>query len=384
MTVNTASLHLLGAPLFDEGLQQMLEDKSSTMELLCQRLPLLSAQQAVFLLRHSLGAPRVIHLLRCSPAYLSKEGLNSIDEVIMKALALATNCFLGRRLTQKMSLPLRAGGLGVRLAKDLALPCYASSLWATQDLVRTLLPREAFTAFDASVALAESSLREALGGLIGPFPEWTQSNLDRMFWGKTENDLESSAHSEAEKARLNASKQLLSRKWLEVLPSDPVGTLLIDNQFRVGVGLKLGANICHSHLCISCGKLTTATGEHGLSCRHGRGRQLCHRMLNDEVMKMLSKAQIPSMREPTNLWRSDGRRPDGVTLVPWERGKCLVWDATVSDTLAPSYLHKTALRAGVAAEAAERMKKAKYSSLGREYTFVPLAFETLESAYADS
>jgi len=28
----------------------------------------------------------------------------------------------------------------------------------------------------------------------------------------------------------------------------------------------------------------------------------------------------------------DGRRPDGAIIIPWSRGKALVWDVTVPDT----------------------------------------------------
>jgi len=36
------------------------------------------------------------------------------------------------------------------------------------------------------------------------------------------------------------------------------------------------------------------------------------------------------------LFRSDGKRPDGLTLVPWQSGKSLCWDVTVSCPLAES------------------------------------------------
>jgi len=40
------------------------------------------------------------------------------------------------------------------------------------------------------------------------------------------------------------------------------------------------------------------------------------------------------LKEPSGLLRTDGKRPDGVTLLPWKQGKCATWDVTVSDTLA--------------------------------------------------
>ena len=77
------------------------------------------------------------------------------------------------------------------------------------------------------------------------------------------------------------------------------------------------------------------------------------------------------------LLRSDGKRPDGLTQIPWQSGKCMTWDVTVTDTLAESYLLATSSAAGAAAEGAAERKELKYQSLVQSHTFVPLAFETL-------
>ena len=77
------------------------------------------------------------------------------------------------------------------------------------------------------------------------------------------------------------------------------------------------------------------------------------------------------------MTRSDGKRPDGLTLVPWQRGKPYSWDVTVICPLADSYVELTAQEAGSAAEVAATRKLAKYSALGAEYDFQPVAMETL-------
>jgi len=142
------------------------------------------------------------------------------------------------------------------------------------------------------------------------------------------------------------------------------------------VGLRLGTVICHPHSC-PCGTLVTAEGSHGLSCRLGPGRQARHAVLNDLICRGLIQAGIPAVKEPPGLSRSDGKRPDGLTLIPWRSGRCLTWDVTVADTVAPSYLSTTSNQPGGAAELAEARKNAKYSQLMQSYHFVPLAFETM-------
>ena len=50
----------------------------------------------------------------------------------------------------------------------------------------------------------------------------------------------------------------------------------------------------------------------------------------------MKRADVPSTKEQAGLLRGDGKRPDGLTLVPWQSGRSLTWDVTVVDTLANS------------------------------------------------
>uniref|UniRef100_A0A1X7V5Z3 Uncharacterized protein n=1 Tax=Amphimedon queenslandica TaxID=400682 RepID=A0A1X7V5Z3_AMPQE len=85
---------------------------------------------------------------------------------------------------------------------------------------------------------------------------------------------------------------------------------------------------------------------------------------------------VPSRLEPSGLYRSDSKRPDGVTMVPLSSGKPLVWDATWPDTLAPFYERVAVCFPGAVAQAFEE-KCAKYESLDCSYSFTPVAIETL-------
>ena len=107
----------------------------------------------------------------------------------------------------------------------------------------------------------------------------------------------------------------------------------------MAVGLRLGVALCSPHSCQHCGATVDQFGLHGLSCRFSTGRHYRHAALNEIIHRALTTSHIPSRLEPTGLDRSDGKRPDGITMmVPWKNGNLLVWDATCSDTYAPSHL----------------------------------------------
>ncbi len=114
---------------------------------------------------------------------------------------------------------------------------------------------------------------------------------------------------------------------------------------------------------------------HGLSCHWSEGRHFRHAALNDIVHRALTSAKVPSRLEPSGLYRTDGKRPDGITVVPWKSGQLLVWDATCPDTFAQSYSSSATREAGAVAALAEE-KEDKYANLSSAHTFTPVAIET--------
>ena len=124
------------------------------------------------------------------------------------------------------------------------------------------------------------------------------------------------------------------------------------------MGLRLGVNPCEPHQC-PCGKLVDARGTHGAILQRGTARVIRHHQLNDIVRRALARANIPSVLKPSSLSTGDGKRPDGMTLIPWQGGKNVTWDVTVTDTVADSYLHLSAVCAGSATEGAASRKETK-------------------------
>ena len=73
---------------------------------------------------------------------------------------------------------------------------------------------------------------------------------------------------------------------------------------------------------------------HGLSCRS----PFPSSGVNDIIHRALTSAKIPPRLEPSDLSHTDGKHPDGVTIVSWKSGKTLVWDATCNTGDLPRHL----------------------------------------------
>ena len=162
-------------------------------------------------------------------------------------------------------------------------------------------------------------------------------------------------------SRLHQGK--FESQWLNVLPCKNLGLKLDDQNLRISIGLRLGAKICVAHTSHS-GKRVEGDGLHGLSCTKSAGRFSRHATLSSLMKQTLEPLELSSMLEPPGLYRTDGKRPDGVTMIPWEMGKQLAWDVTVVDAVAPSRLNQCSLcNLGTTATETEVRKVEKYREL---------------------
>jgi len=101
-----------------------------------------------------------------------------------------------------------------------------------------------------------------------------------------------------------------------------------------------------------------------------------HSAANDVILSALRSAEVPSIREPIGCSRDGGKRPDGLTLVPWKRGKPLVWDFTCRNTFAPSCINVRSRHPGYAAEIGETDKKKFHDFLNHRFILVSLTLES--------
>lgn len=370
---------LLGAPVLKgPAVDKALNSKVDELERAIQRLSLLHAHDALVLLKNSLSMPKLLYLLRtaeCSGNAL----LSKFDETLRKGLSQILNVELSDEQWLQASLPTKNGGLGIRSAKMLAPSAFLASAASTLPLQQSILPEPFKSSPDSTVAETQTHWK-TLSGTEEPKPEeqHIQKAWDSIIANKQHETCLSRATTEIDKARLLAAAAPHSGDWLNAPPITAVGLRLDDEATRVAVAQRLGCRTCMPHTC-PCGKLVDARGLHGLSCRRSGPRHQRHAQLNDIIWRAIKRAQIPATKEPVGLLRQDNKRPDGVTQIPWARGKPMAWDVTVPDTYAESHIQDTSTEACAAANHAAANKTEKYRTLNDTHLFIPVAIETAGS-----
>ena len=298
--------------------------------------------------------------------------------MLKKVLSTIINVDISQNQWIQASLPTGMGGLGVRRVSLLAPSAFLASAAGTRVLQDTILDLPSrLVSEDAEIESAQA-MWPSLSACDPPAgaASHAQHSWDIRVCRTIFDSLLNSQTDEVEKARLLAVSAEHSSDWLHALPLSACGLRLDNESLRVSVGLRLGSRLCEPHRC-PCGSMVDSRGLHGLACKKSSGRLSRHQYLNDIIWRAFNKAGVPSVKEPNGLMRSDGKRPDGLTQIPWEMGKLLAWDVTVTDTLAASYVRLSSATAGAAAEKAADKKAQKYAELAASYAFVPLAFETL-------
>ena len=273
-------------------------------------------------------------------------------------------------------MPVALGGLAVRSAVDLSLPAFLSSVHACSTHVRKLLPNFHNILDDFYYNSAKILYLEKIGnnssflGNPSVQPAW-----DMQYAKLKLEKLISSSTSDLEKAKLLAVSSKQSFSWLNAIPIDPLGLKMNRSLLKISCALRLDSPLCIPHTCV-CGTRVDQSGVHGLSCRKSAQRFSRHAQVNDIIKRALSSAHIPSILEPKSVSRSDGKRPDEITIYPWKNGRTMVWDFTCSDTIASSHIQILSAIPGKVSESAETDKLTKYRNLSADYEVIPIGVET--------
>jgi hypothetical protein len=246
------------------------------------------------------------------------------------------------KILERKTVKTVSSGLGIRRISDICLPAFLSSINGVKKLVSLLLNSKdnelIIHHYDEALAVWGVENENQIPTIPQFQKNWDNINIKRII----ANDL--IFNSPRDLARFKALQCRESGSWLHAIPSPNIGTLLDNTSFQVCIGLRLGCNLCTPHIC-KCNAKVDEISIHSVSCFKSSGRFSRHTEINSIINRSLTSIHVNSTLETNGLSRDDGKRPDGM----WIKGQPLVWDVTVVDTLADSYVLKSSEVSGFAA-----------------------------------
>ena len=247
--VRSTDATFLGSPIGDtSSINMVLQEKIEFLKTMSVRLSLLARQDALLLLRHAFALPKVLCILRTAPCFLSPL-LHQFDLILRSTLSTVLNADLSSdAVWEQASLPVRAGGIGIRMTAELAPSAFLSSAAGCQDLITCLLP------LYSPPAALESAIQLWSRDHDHPPPQGVdrmkQKEWDAVRVQCIQRKLISSTPVNSQsRARLLAAFTKESGYWLDAPPISSLGLRMEDEVIRIAVGLRIGVPLVVPHSC---------------------------------------------------------------------------------------------------------------------------------------
>ena len=125
---------LLGAAIGTASIEPLLNQHAGVLRNMKDNLRSIFRQDALTLLRLSLGHPRSMYILRTGPCFFTDAGIDNLDAALRE---VCSDCFclpFDGDSWARATLPPNSGGIGLRSARDTALPAFISSVIGSKTL----------------------------------------------------------------------------------------------------------------------------------------------------------------------------------------------------------------------------------------------------------
>ncbi|XP_065315661.1 uncharacterized protein LOC135924531 [Gordionus sp. m RMFG-2023] len=364
----TSSVELthLGSPVGGhEAISTFLHSSLDILLKLEDIFTLLPSHKSFFLLKNFFFIPRILYALRSTPIFKYPIPIQTYEKGIKDLTEKIVNIRFNETAWAQATLPTKFGGLGIRSPLDLATTTFISSSLLTKPITTAHNSKE-----DLSLIVAMDIWKTRINADSHPPTTHKQKDWDAPVVARCVETLLSSMQS-TDRTLFSSLLNGTGHEFLEAIPSTNLQLQLSNNEFTHAIGIRLNCSITHPHICSGCNSPVDSKGRHSLHCRSCNGRFIRHKQCNTIIQHALKSAQIPSTLEPHGLFRSDGKRPDGISQIPWRRGQLLVWDYSCIDPLAPSNHAINIL------DQKEQLKISKYTEIINDHCFIPIISTTL-------
>ena len=139
--VEACDLSLLRSPENIQGIPGTINEKREAFARMTSKLEVLNPHQAFVLLKNAFAIPKLLYVLRASPAYLCREVLLIFDRALFDSLGRVANLSLEGDVCKQVWFLANFSRLGCKRAGDIPLPSLLASKNSVGELMETILSR---------------------------------------------------------------------------------------------------------------------------------------------------------------------------------------------------------------------------------------------------
>ena len=227
------------------------------------------------LLQSCLSLPKINYILRTVPPEKALRQLSFFDQHLRRAFELLSHSSLSDVAWKQASLPIKYGGLGLRLANKASYLAFIESCNSTRKLLCHFLGISSIDEISSLKVNGESQSKETF------FTTYENVQIDTDINAASQHSLQSQVDkwdfdllkescSIRDKARLNTISEPHAGAWLTAIPNPNLRLAMSSHEFTIAVHLCLGLPLFSSPAnavrCI-CGQVLDKFGDHLLGCR---------------------------------------------------------------------------------------------------------------------
>ena len=297
-------IELLGSPIYgnEEFFESAFQKRISKVINAQSHLMDIDDPQIEFqLFRSCLSLPKINHLLRTVPPGKALCQLSSFDKHLCCAFELLSHSSLSNVAWKQAFLPIKYGGLGLRLANRASCLAFIGSCNSTRKLVCRFLGVSSIDEATYENVQIDTDINVASQHSL-------QSQVD-----KWDFDLLKESCFIRDKARLNTISEPHAGAWLTAIPNPNLGLAMSRHESTIAVHLWLGLPLFSSPpnavRCI-CGQVLDKFGDHLFGCRKISLHSRCHNALRDVIFQALLVHDKGTRREQRSSSENYSRSGD--------------------------------------------------------------------------
>ena len=356
-------------------------------------------QLRTLMLRMCVGFPQVVRLLRILPPAVSEVVARSVDRLMEVHFVIITGVTpVGQSSHDRIKLPAKYGGLGIRSAEDHRCAAYISnsfSIYCLQNpddqttvgelIITPLFPGLGDAVLQYNRLVAEEDQLDQ-GALVQAYRQqkFLSDSICKRQFAELFERLDA-----AGRAQLNSCTAEHASTWLNALQSVPnrpdIFTSDVAWVFALMLFLGIPTTKADDHVtCNGCQRdisilIPAARDYHFLTCRHGGDVPQRHNAIRDCIAQTARSVGIAASTEQRLIPNSQARHGDVVLNNPQE-SVSLAIDIAVTHPAQPRFVSQAAITKNFACNEYARLQKegarAEIESANPNLQYEPVVWET--------